>query len=100
MQGLRGFGDWLKLAGVLERADKATKTKLETVKLAAVFERQLQKSEAVSLMKARAKKTLTQLRNTGCMVCLDFKNLKVPLRPNGQETEFVLLALLLLRIKN
>ncbi|MGB3670280.1 MAG: NACHT domain-containing protein, partial [Phormidesmis sp.] len=59
------------LAGVLERTDKATKAKLETVKLAAVFERQLQKSETVSLTKTRAKKTLTQLRKSELVETLD-----------------------------
>ena len=49
------------LCEVIERADAQTKTKLATVKLATVFERQLQRGEEMSLTKTQAKKTLTQL---------------------------------------
>ena len=52
------------LQGVLARADEQTRAALETVRLAEVFERQLQKSELIVLNKTRAKKTLTQLRRS------------------------------------
>ncbi len=59
------------LAGVLARTDAETKAKLEAVRLAAVFERQLQKSDDVSLSKARAKKVLTQLRKSELVEAFD-----------------------------
>ena len=52
------------LQGVLARADKQTQAALEKVRLSDVFERQLKKSELISLNKVRAKKTLTQLRKS------------------------------------
>ncbi|MEL7359371.1 MAG: pentapeptide repeat-containing protein [Cyanobacteria bacterium J06560_6] len=59
------------LAAVLERADEGTKARLLSVKLVAVFERQLEKAETVSLSKTRAKRTLTQLRNSELVEVFD-----------------------------
>jgi len=59
------------LVGVLARADKETKAKLDKVNLAAVFERQLKKGESVSLTKTRAKRTLTQLRKSEVVEAFD-----------------------------
>lgn len=52
------------LSEVLERAGAQTVATLEQVQLARVLERQLKKSEEISLTKTRAKKTLTQLRKS------------------------------------
>ena len=49
------------LQGVLARADEQTQAAIEKVRLSEVLERQLTKSEPISLNKVRAKKTLTQL---------------------------------------
>ena len=52
------------MQGVLVRADEQTQAAIEKVKLSEVFERQLKKSEPISLNKVRAKKTLTQLQKS------------------------------------
>lgn len=52
------------LRGVLKRADQQTLAALEKVKLTEIFERQLRKSEEISLTRRQAKKTLTHLRRS------------------------------------
>ncbi|MEL7067847.1 MAG: pentapeptide repeat-containing protein [Cyanobacteria bacterium J06581_3] len=59
------------LAAVLERAEEDTKARLLSVKLVAVFERQLEKAETVPLSKTRAKRTLTQLRTSELVEAFD-----------------------------
>jgi hypothetical protein len=56
---------------VLERADAETKETLKKIKLADLLERQMTKSEPISLSKAQAKKTLTQLRKSELAAVFD-----------------------------
>ncbi|MGI8934111.1 MAG: hypothetical protein ACR2FS_08565, partial [Phormidesmis sp.] len=63
------------LGGVLARADEGTKETLKAVRLSAVFERQLkksdEKSDQITLTKTRAKKMLTQLRRSELVEVFD-----------------------------
>ncbi len=59
------------LGGVLARADKDTQASLQKVKLAELFERQLNQSDDISLTKTQAKKMLTQLRRSALVEAFD-----------------------------
>ena len=59
------------LTSVLDRADNETQARLATTTLVAVFERQLKRAETVTLSKTRAKRTLTQLRNSELVEAFD-----------------------------